>query len=85
MEQVDLVHQEFENMEFDDLIKNVKSTLVKAAAEGKKKGIAVGIKQASEIVGKKVDEFKESLLTELNNALNENGESVDEDSSQKEN
>ena len=50
-------------MEFDDLIKNVKASLVKAASEGKKKGIAVGIKQAEEIFNKKIDEFKEDLDT----------------------
>ena len=67
-------------MEYDDLLKNVKATLIKAATEGKNKGYALGIKQATEIVNKKVDEFKESLLTELNNLLNNAG-SVEEGSS----
>ena len=67
-------------MEYDDLLKNVKATLIKAATEGKNKGYALGIKQATEIVNKKVDEFKVSLLAELNNLLNDAG-SAEENSS----
>lgn len=67
-------------MEYDDLIKNVKATLVKAAAEGKKKGVAAGLKKAAEVVNIKVDEFKESLLSELNKIMAEI-DSDEEDSS----
>ncbi len=70
-------------MEYDDLLKNVKATLIKAATEGKNKGYALGIKQATEIVNKKIDEFKESLLADLNNLLNSTGSG--EDDSSKEN
>jgi len=66
-------------MEFDDLIKSVKATLVKAAAEGKRKGIAAGVKKAVEVVNRKIDEFKESLLAELNGIIDE-ADSVEDDS-----
>ena len=57
-------------MEYDDLIKNIKATLIKAAAEGKRKGIAAGIEKAIEVVNKKVDELKESLVNELQALMN---------------
>jgi len=65
-------------MEYDDLIKNVKAGLLKAASDGKKKGVAAGIKQAAEIFNKKLDEFKESLNAELEKL---NVDSAEEDSS----
>jgi hypothetical protein len=71
-------------MDYDSFIKNVKSTLVQAANEGKKKGIAAGIKEATDIIDKRFNEFKESLLAELNSKLSESQSEVEEDP-QKEN
>jgi len=66
-------------MDYDNFIKNVKTTLIQAANEGKKKGKAAATKEAVELIDKRTNEFKESLIAELNSKLNE--EAAEEDSS----
>ncbi len=65
-------------MDYDNFIKNVKTTLIQAANEGKKKGKAAATKEAVELVEKRMNEFKESLIAELTSKLNE--EQPEEDS-----
>ena len=68
-------------MEYDDLIKNVKATLVKAAAEGKKKGIASAVKEAIAVHDRLLDEFKTSFNSEMEKLLKNVEDSSEEDSS----
>lgn len=58
-------------MEYDDLIKNIKTTLVKAANEGKKKGIAFALAKTREVFDKNIENFKNSFNDDLKAIVDE--------------